>query len=300
MRTRINIYNEIGSVSSLGENSTLAISSYATVQIWNTSSIVQIRKFSPHNSSITALAKLDSFRLAIGHVDSVICICNHENGNLLNRTKSSFSNDVEILSFLYMSNTSWLISCSSDMKIKVWNSLSLKLLRELKGNFICMQLLKNGHLASGSNDKTIRIWNLKSARTIRIISAQRQSVTSLLSLENYLLASAEDDWIIKIWNTESGEQVNFLMGHTDTINSLVDLPKPNHMASCSNDRTVQIWNYQTGEILKSLLGHEDFVHCLVRLPDGDLASASRDQKIIVWNVEVVYEYPKLWDSMPVG
>ena len=58
------------------------------------------------------------------------------------------------------------------------------------------------------------------------------------------------------------------------------------MATCSADKTIKLWNYDKGGYVldKTLYGHSKWVNMLVYLANGNLASASGDTSVKVWDI----------------
>jgi WD40 repeat protein len=52
-------------------------------------------------------------------------------------------------------------------------------------------------------------------------------------------------------------------------------------------------------LIATLRGHSDFVLCLVLLHDGNLASASWDGTVKIWNLSVILNYPNSSVLIPV-
>ena len=74
---------------------------------------------------------------------------------------------------------------------------------ELKGHskdVNYLTLLKDGRLASSSDDETIRIWNLTTGQTVRILSGHTTPVYYVVELSDGRLASGSFDSTIMIWD----------------------------------------------------------------------------------------------------
>lgn len=79
---------------------------------------------------------------------------------------------------------------------------------------VCLAVLPDGTLASGSQDRTIRIWNPRTGahlRTLRGHSSRTGSVGSLSVLPDGTLASGSNDKTIRIWDPISGRWVCLFM-----------------------------------------------------------------------------------------
>ncbi len=149
---------------------------------------------------------------------------------------------------------------------------------------VSIVLLKNGYLASASEDKTIKIWNLKNYSLVRTLVGHSAGVWSLCVLSNDLLASGSNDKTIKIWDSTNGLLLNTLIGHKLAVRSLA-LLNNGYLASGSYDKTVKIWNVTTGSNIFTLVGHTNIVYSVIQLKNGYLASSSADTNIIFWNIK---------------
>lgn len=113
----------------------------------------------------------------------------------------------------------FLISCSDDMKIKLWNSdKDFALVRSLEEHkHFVLALAFNpkdlSKFASGSMDKTVKIWNL----------------------------------------TTDGKANMTIAGHKGSVNA-IDFYKGDrpHFATGSDDKTVKVWDYQTKQCLTTI------------------------------------------------
>ena len=96
-----------------------------------------------------------------------------------------------------------MASCSSDRRIKVWDTASASELFTLNGHLdavLTIALLPNGWLASGSSDSTIKVWDLEERKEVRTLHGHTNSVVSLQVLKNGNLVSDCGDDALKVWN----------------------------------------------------------------------------------------------------
>ena len=54
------------------------------------------------------------------------------------------------------------------------------------------------------------------------------------------------------------------------------------LLSSSWDSTIKIWNLKTRSCLVNLQGHKNIVWDVIQLSDGNIASCSSDNSIIMW------------------
>ena len=150
-------------------------------------------------------------------------------------------------------------------------------------------------IASGSDDETIILWNVANGERLGSpLTGQADLVRSVaFSPDGKILASAAENGIIDIWDiTSSPALVNSLNGHTGSIRSVAFSPIPLEetgsyiLASAGVDSNVVLWDMSRGQpIGPPLQAHTDWVRSLAFSADGrTLASASHDQKIILWDI----------------
>lgn len=104
------------------------------------------------------------------------------------------------------------------------------------------------------------------------------------------LASCARDMTIKLWKRNKEQEYRCqrtLQGHEHEV-SCVEFVKPdgNHLISCSRDNSIRIWDCYNGFLLQTIAQHDEWVRRITQSIDGKLmASASKDETVIVWNTE---------------
>ena len=142
--------------------------------------------------------------------------------------------------------------------------------------------LRDGRLASASEDNTVRVWDAGTGECVRTLEGHTNRVAALVELRDGQLASASCDKTVRVWDAGTGECVHTLKGHKGTVRALAEL-RDGRLASVSEDNTVRVWSAGTGDYVRTLEGHGWRVTALVELRDGRLASASWDQSVRVWD-----------------
>jgi WD40 repeat protein len=118
------------------------------------------------------------------------------------------------------------------------NIQSSQILDGHTGDVNFLVLLRNGHLASASDDKTIKVWNVQGdGSLVRTLTGHLSHVWSLVVLRNGHWASSSYDQTIKIWNVEGdGRLIRTLTGHIYPATSLA-LLKNGFLASSDARRS---------------------------------------------------------------
>jgi WD40 repeat protein len=116
-----------------------------------------------------------------------------------------------------------------------------------KNSILCLLMLPDGKIVSGSKDKKIKIWNKNFNNKFECIATLREHkscVTSLLLLPDGKFASGSKDSKIIIWSYDYLENkfkcLFTISGHDGPINSMI-LLKDGRIASASNDCVIKIW-----------------------------------------------------------
>src|SRR5262249_42079706 len=92
------------------------------------------------------------------------------------------------------------------------------------------------------------------------------------------------DGAVALFHTASGK-VDLLGYHLHLVNRVVVDARGRRAASCSSDYTTCLWNLETRRPERVLRGHSDDVEDFVFVDDELGVSASRDHRILIWNLQ---------------
>jgi len=248
------------------------------------------------NKSIKSIALLENDLLAIGTCD----INKIEIWNITNKSKILNLNDhndcVNALLSVKLLNKSFLISGSADSSIKLYdnNLKTIQTLREQKGSILSLDYIHQLQLiTSNSSDKKIKIWSFSYKKLVEIKLAHNKTIMAICVLENGLIATgSENDATIKIWKIDKNIKV---WNHRteDTFECVATLNQESEINSLAifgrslliighRDGTIQIRNQTSFVILKKLKGNSKNVWSIILLNNGNLASASAINSIVIW------------------
>ncbi|KAF5392664.1 hypothetical protein D9757_000935 [Collybiopsis confluens] len=199
----------------------------------------------------------------------------------------------------------WIVSCSKDTTIRVWNRRTLAAHRVLRGhegpvNAVGME---DGRVVSASGDGKMILWDARSGERLRTFEGHDRGL-ACIEFSNGLIISGSNDWNIKIWSAYTGKCLRTLHGHDALVRALAFDPTREILVSASYDRSIRVWDVRDALLNGSL--HEGSVNVNgsgireddkslmrvfknahtshifdVKLDVGRIVSTSHDQKIVV-------------------
>lgn len=150
--------------------------------------------------------------------------------------------------------------------------------------------LKEGFLASGSDDHLVCVWDINSGKSPISLNFHTSIVEDVSWSEFYFnaLASVGDDRKIVLWDLRQSGPSHVIDAHIHEINS-IDFNKHDEylLATGSSDKTIGVWDMRNmGRKLVSLEFHQDSVHKVAWAPFSlsILASVSSDRRVVLWDL----------------
>ncbi len=187
-------------------------------------------------------------------------------------------------------NGKYIISGCNDKIIRIWESKTGNLIRELKGheNWVLTVLISpdGKYIISGSADKTIKIWDFKTGMLINTLKGHNLHIFSIaLTHDGKTIISSSWDKTIKIWDLKKGKLITTLEGHKDCVYSISVSPNDKFLISGSWDRMINFWLLEEGELGRSNEAHSSAIYSITISPDGKyIISGSEDNLIKIWDL----------------
>jgi cell division cycle 20-like protein 1 (cofactor of APC complex) len=131
---------------------------------------------------------------------------------------------------------------------------------------------------------SVYMWNAQSSRVTKLCTLDDDSVTSVSWIAGGThLAIGTGRGLVQIWDAEKSRRLRIMTGHTGRVGSLAW--NSHILTSGSRDRLIYHRDVRArDQWLKKLVGHKQEVCGLKwNTDDGQLASGSNDNKLMVWD-----------------
>lgn len=266
-----------------------------TVRIWNMKTRRLVGEpLRRHTGSVLCLQFDESPQediLVTGSSDSSVVIWRFSTGEVLNVIEKAHQESVLNLKF----SKKWLVTCSKDKFIKVWNREHLDTTSK-DYPWHSKVLFGNGVEARNHPHHPD---NINSQNPAWIV--QDPMVSSGFGLQNpYANSSSSSNRTFGTNNrvpVKGGVKslppyttVQILVGHAAAVNAIQ--LHGEQIASASGDRLIKLWNLRSGTCEKTFIGHTKGIAC-IQFDGRTIVSGSSDQTIRVFDCETQAEIATL-------
>ena len=223
-----------------------------------------------------------------------ILIDNYDGTNTMK--KNILDNDINIYQCKDSDNIDKVIQYYKEYNIieKKINIEEEKTITEHTGCVNSLLRLKNGKVASCSDDKTIRIYDPSNDYHCDRVNERYSfcGINSICQLDDDTIVSCSSDKSIMIGDYTIKD------AHEGCISKVISLPN-NRIASCG-DNTIKIWKSNppySSTPLKALVGHLHYVDSLLYIKERDIMiSGSADGTLRLWNMST-YQCDKVIEGV---
>ena len=139
----------------------------------------------------------------------------------------------------------YIITCSKDTTIKIWDRFTGRLIRTLTGHRgpVNAVQIRGNLLASASGDGMSKLWRLEDGMCIKEFSSQDRGLACVeFSEDGRTIYSGGNDQLVYEFDAVTGSTVRQLEGHTDLVRSLYLDSANNRIISGSYDLSIKVWD----------------------------------------------------------
>lgn len=162
----------------------------------------------------------------------------------------------------------------------------------------CIWLLRDGRIASCSDDYSIKIHNISTYQCEATITVH-SSIFYVSQLNDGCIVSACSDNAIRVWKLiyDKYTLVKRIPAHNDWVLKVNQISN-DRMISCSNDFSVKIWmSKEPYELITTLQQHSSSINSVIELKNKIyLVSISEDHKAFFWD-NSTYECKKILENI---
>ena len=144
----------------------------------------------------------------------------------------------------------YIITCSKDTTIKLWNRHTGQLVQTLIGHRgpVNAVQVRGNLLASASGDGMSKLWRLEDGVCIKEFQSKDRGLACVeFSEDGRTIFAGGNDQVIYEYDTISGSRIRELRGHQDLVRSLHLDSANSRIISGSYDSSIKVWDAKRGE-----------------------------------------------------
>jgi WD40 repeat protein len=171
------------------------------------------------------------------------------------------------------------------------------------------------YMISCSEDKTIKLWNIESGECLKTLAGHVKIVNDAalhkefkMFRRNASIISGSSDGTLKIWNSSDTNPLLTLYGHKNAVHRVDFAPDGKSIISCSEDHTIRTWCFPEGYNLYVYKGHTSGVLSVRFSGSGRYFASGSDygeRKILLWDAKMPHfrepqQFPHIFFWTPEG
>ena len=193
---------------------------------------------------------------------------------------SFYNNNKEIINKEYQKN-------NENKKFNIKNPQIYRILNYHKDTVNQIILLKDGRIASSSDDKSILIYNKEMDNVELTINLESNVLNIMQSNDGYIFASLDSGSIsiFKLDSLNSYQLIQSVKEHKKLVSKIIQI-KDGRFISCSHDKTIKIWNFLNEKLtLNKSLDEDNEISSIMEYKENEIISTPYGKgSIIFWNI----------------
>ena len=144
----------------------------------------------------------------------------------------------------------YIITCSKDTTIKVWDRNNGQLIKTLLGHRgpVNAVQVRGNLLASASGDGMAKLWRLEDGICVKEFQSRDRGLACVeFSEDGRTIFAGGNDKVIYEYDTVTGQRIRELKGHADLVRSLHLDSANSRIISGSYDQSIKVWDIKKGE-----------------------------------------------------
>jgi platelet-activating factor acetylhydrolase IB subunit alpha len=129
-----------------------------------------------------------------------------------------------------------------------------------------LDIVGNNHaLVTCGSDLYVKVWDIQSGRLIRTLTGHEHVVSDVVFKDEHTIFTCSRDTTIKCWDIKTGWCLKSFVGHSDWVRCL-DLTAGEYLLSGSNDQSIRLSHGDSGTGLGLMIGHNQVIECVRFVP----------------------------------
>ena len=145
---------------------------------------------------------------------------------------------------------------------------------------VCLAVINENTVATGSHDNTIKIWDVYTGREIKTLKGHTDNVNCMTVKDEKTIISGGSDRTLIIWDLTSEEKQVIHTSHWNWISCVVFI-EPDRIVS--GDPKGKMFLSDTVKEIKEMKRHIGAINCIEKLNEKMVLSGSDDGSIYMWD-----------------
>ncbi|MFP6753352.1 MAG: hypothetical protein VB855_16845, partial [Pirellulaceae bacterium] len=198
-----------------------------------------------------------------------------------------------INSVAYTPDGSHVVTGSSDMTIRLWETAGGKEVRVLSGHtgqVTSVAVDPLGRMVfSGAADNAIRLWDLPRPDPLLELAGAEGLLRGMgISPDGKLLVTGGDDMIVRVWTLVDNKQQFQLKGHQAGVLEISYRADANQIASADEEGLVKLWDPLQRSEVHELGAHDGPLRLVAYHPNNQqLITAGEDGVVRTWQLAIL-------------